>query len=456
MVLVIMKKIFAILFLLTLVNMPSVVRAETPPTAPFDLVYKELGGMQVRLDWTAPESDGGSAIEGYNVTYTINGKGPYTEPGVLENTYTTKTLTADIYEFWVTAYNAFGESEQSNRITFNLSPSGDVTAPVITSGPTITKLLNSDAVIYWDTDEPSTTSIIFDVHSSGPHNSINIKSLITNHEIPLSGLLPCTTYFYKLYSTDVDQNTVSYGPDSFKTTGCLGGILEESDSELGLPVNPLTAFLGKLGIEVSLPADSFEIESVFQIKKLDIGEVDANVGCPTDNKPIGGRIYDVKILEEYNKEAALKKPATITMSYAHDELAGVDESSISMFHYDEGSSGWVKLNSCTLDKEKDEITCLTDSFSKFMIAVEEEYICEPFYWNLALGTYHNDVLRLQEFLNKKGFLDLEASKPDSKNKFFNLRILRALKEFQKSSGVNGLERSLGILGPKTREVINSL
>lgn len=436
--------------------LPSFVFAkEVPPSAPLKLEFADLGDLTIRLSWDTPESEIGGIIQGYNIYYIDNNKNNFSQSGILDNFFVTEKLTLGLsYDFWVTAYNDFGESPESEKITVNLAE--DVTPPVITKGPEVSSITEKSVNVYWETDEYSSTVLNFDVHGSNPHQSINIKGLALNHDISLTGLLPCTTYFYNVSSSDTSSNNTTTEISSFKTTGCLGSILDEAESNLGLPENPLSLNFERNGIEVSLLPDSFDIESIFQIKKLDIVDVDANVGCPAGKKPIGGQVYDVKLLEEYDKEAPLLKPATITISYDQEDVSGVDESLISMFHYTE-DSGWVKLNSCTLDTQNNEITCETSSFSKFMISFGQEYKCKPLLVNLSFGNYNNDIFFLQEFLNKNGFMDSFKDtnlNREEEKRLFDGKTFKALREFQKSSGIKGLERFFGFLGPKTRAIIN--
>ncbi len=452
-----MKKIFTVFLLAVIYFAPFSARAESiPPSAPLNLEITNLGDLTVMLSWDPPASEGDSPVGGYIIYYvervygdTFMIEGPVT-------TFTTGKLKAGAsYDFWVVAYNAYGEGDISERV--KVVPTEDVTGPVITVAPQVSSVTDKTANIYWETDEYASTYLNFDVHGNGPHNSINIKGLSLTHDVSLSGLLPCTTYFYNVTSSDAASNTVRSDVSSFKTNGCLGAILDEIESSLGLPVDSLSVNFERSGVEVSLLPDSFDLESIFQIKKLSIADVDANVGCPAGNKPIGGRIYDIKLLEEYDRQASLKKPATVTMSYDHSELSGVDESLISMFHYTD-ESGWVKLNSCTLDNERDEITCETESFSKFMISFGEEYKCKPLMKNLSFGSYHVDVFSLQEFLNKNGFMDSfkdSTFKGVEEKRLFDGKTAKALRSFQEASGINGIEKTLRFLGPKTRDFINN-
>ncbi|NBT36396.1 MAG: fibronectin type III domain-containing protein, partial [Betaproteobacteria bacterium] len=94
----------------------------TTPSAP-TLVTGTAGDEQVALSWTAPASNGGSAITGYKVEYQASG-GAWT--GFSDNTSTATTLTVTgltnntAYVFRVAAKNLAGAgsySESSSAVT---------------------------------------------------------------------------------------------------------------------------------------------------------------------------------------------------------------------------------------------------------------------------------------------------------------------------------------------------
>ena len=90
--------------------------AVTPATTPgAPTIVSGTGGLaQVTLTWTAPASDGGSAITGYIVTPYLAGI-PQT-PVTFSSAATTETVTGlftGLYTFTVTAVNAVGTGPAS-------------------------------------------------------------------------------------------------------------------------------------------------------------------------------------------------------------------------------------------------------------------------------------------------------------------------------------------------------
>jgi minor extracellular protease Epr len=101
------------------------VNVQTVPSAPQNL-KATAGNAQVTLSWSAPSSDGGSAITNYNIYRgTVSGaETPLTTIGNVL-TYTDTGLTnGQIYYYQVTAVNSIGESNRSNEA--NATPSASI------------------------------------------------------------------------------------------------------------------------------------------------------------------------------------------------------------------------------------------------------------------------------------------------------------------------------------------
>jgi hypothetical protein len=86
------------------------------PGAPTD-VTADPGDASAAVNWTAPDSDGGSAIDGYTVTCTATANGDDTHTATVDGTTTSAEvggLTNGVeYTCSVTAHNAIGDSEPS-------------------------------------------------------------------------------------------------------------------------------------------------------------------------------------------------------------------------------------------------------------------------------------------------------------------------------------------------------
>ena len=97
----------------------STVTGTTAPGAPTGLMATASGSARIDLSWTAPGSDGGSAITGYRIEWSADGSTPWTE--LVANTANPNTTHADTglaasttRHYRVSAINANGASAPSN------------------------------------------------------------------------------------------------------------------------------------------------------------------------------------------------------------------------------------------------------------------------------------------------------------------------------------------------------
>lgn len=433
------------------------------PTAPQNLEVEPVldnGNPAFNLTWSEPESDGGSTISGYNVFYRQYGAKDWLSNQTTNLSYSIvgEVLAETKYEFAVSAYNIIGESPQTDIVyAISLPLDIDSTPPVI-SDLQVTGVSGIEATVSWLTDEPASSSVAFDVHSADQHQIFTSRSLTTEHSFNLTELIPCTTYFYYISSEDAFSNNSTSDIKKFNTTGCLGGVTNEDVSEL-IPPEVLASFQFNGSVDVSVQDGLFGADSVFQVKRLSVPEVDANVGCPAGNKPVGSNIYDIKFLDDFNSKASLSGPASVTIDYEDGDLDGINENSISMFHYDEDLRVWTKLESCTRDTSNNTVTCQVSNFSKFALMGESVdcLIEKPLYKNLFLFSFGEDVKNLKNFLNRKGYA---ISEEGNETKFYGFKTFKAVKDLQRneimSTSCNkSIECVLGLVGRKTREAINS-
>ncbi len=167
-----------------------------PPSAPTN-VLGTPGNGQVSLTWTAPSSNGGSAIIEYKVRYSSNGGVSWSSPistGSTANAYTVTGLTnGTSYVFQVLARNSSGDGPWSNSSS-SIIPDNIPTDLFIGVSPASIKTLGETAVftVYLRNSSgnvaKSGVPITFSL-SSTAGGSINITSTTTD-----SNGMATTTY----------------------------------------------------------------------------------------------------------------------------------------------------------------------------------------------------------------------------------------------------------------------
>jgi hypothetical protein len=96
------------------------------------------------------------------------------------------------------------------------APTGNV--PPVISSVFASGITQTDAIISWATDKPADSQIDFGATSSyGSFTALN-TSMVTSHYQIVSGLLPGTTYHFRVKSKDAAGNLADSGDNSFTTS----------------------------------------------------------------------------------------------------------------------------------------------------------------------------------------------------------------------------------------------
>ena len=93
----------------------------------------------------------------------------------------------------------------------------DTTAPTI-SGRTATNITGSSAQITWTTNEATTSRVEYGLTTSYGSLTTLDATLVTAHSVALTGLVPNTTYNYRVRSIDAAGNEAISANSTFKTT----------------------------------------------------------------------------------------------------------------------------------------------------------------------------------------------------------------------------------------------
>jgi len=118
--------------------------------------------------------------------------------------------------------------------TYNL----DYTSPVISAINPIST--STSSTITWTTNELASSIVEYGLTSGygSSTTETNTTPRVLSHSVSLPGLVACTTYHYRVKSTDASTNTTTGSDNTFTTGGCIG-----SNSPLGeaasMPSTPI-------------------------------------------------------------------------------------------------------------------------------------------------------------------------------------------------------------------------
>ncbi|MGQ9583637.1 MAG: fibronectin type III domain-containing protein, partial [Thermoplasmatota archaeon] len=127
------------------------------------------------------------------------------------------------YHLRVRSVDAFGNGPSiSPDVVFTTSSIEDTSPPSI-SGVQILNITGTGATIIWTTDEPASSTVEY---GQSAYYGLNMSSrlMVLEHSIVLTGLLPNTTYHFRILSTDPSGNAALTTADlNFTTLKSSGG-----------------------------------------------------------------------------------------------------------------------------------------------------------------------------------------------------------------------------------------
>lgn len=306
----------------------------------------------------------------------------------------TRTVTATATIFTLDPTNNFEESTEyyvtiasttfkdgsdtfyggtSASTTWSFTTIADGTAPAISNIAT-SSVTNTGATITWDTDEMASTKVVYsaDTNYASTTAEANTSPRVTSHSQALSGLLACTLYNYRVVSRDATGNAATSTTRTFLTTGCSGGATPSTATSTVVTVSAAattTVTDGNNTITVETPEDFTATSSsvVIQIKGLPSETVLGSIGKPLSSLRSGARVvFDVTaLIDNITELDSFDVPVTISYTYTDEDVSGLDESTLSVYHYVSGA--WSELDDCTVHTSTNTLTCTVPHFSIFGI-----------------------------------------------------------------------------------------
>ncbi len=125
------------------------------------------------------------------------------------------------YQFTASSKDFFGNGPTlSVAASFTTRPVPDNKPPVFTYDPVIKNVTHNMALIYWETDEPADS--VIEYGTGATDTTIDAQAgLRTKHNRTLTGLLPGTTYYFRVMGTDASSNGPSTSQKYSFTTAPL-------------------------------------------------------------------------------------------------------------------------------------------------------------------------------------------------------------------------------------------
>ena len=205
----------------------------TVPGSPTGLAAT-AGNSQVSLSWSAPSSDGGSIITGYNIYRGVvsGGEGPTPIATVSGATmsYTDTGLANDVtYYYKVTAVNSIGESVASNEATATPTSTSTNTAPGSPTSLTATTASSSQINLSWTAPSNNGGSVITgykierSTDSGTTWSTVQSNTDSTGTTYSDTGLTASTTYTYRVSAIN-SVGTSSPSNTASATTSPVSGV----------------------------------------------------------------------------------------------------------------------------------------------------------------------------------------------------------------------------------------
>lgn len=332
-------------------------KSVTPQTGSVLVRRSSDDGVVATVDVSGAEVSGGDTS-----SITIDPAAPLPEGTQL---YVTVPSTA----FRDGSSNYFDGIASSTTWVFTTA---DITPPAISAIATSTA--TTSATITWTTDEAASTRVWYSADASFASSTAerDTSPRVTSHSISVSNLVACTLYAYRVVSRDTSGNSATSTSSTFVTSGCPGSVVPASSTSTPITVSATsTASLTEQSrtMRVTTPSDFTATSSsiVIQIKGFESASVLGSIGRPSDALTSAAPIvFNITaLIDNATVLDSFAMPVTVSYTYTDADIAGLDESTLSMYHYRDGS--WQQLDRCSVDATANTITCDAPHFSIFAI-----------------------------------------------------------------------------------------
>ncbi len=263
----------------------------------------------------------------------------------------------------------YGNTLYNWTVHFDKNITADSTTPLVSSVAVTPN--TTTAAIIWQTDEAGSSMVDYGPSSSYGSSSTeaNTPTRVTTHSVSVTGLVPCTTYHYRVRSKDFAQNQGESSDSTFTTSGCVGtaDVVSEVAQLVTTAAGGEASLLSSsTGINLTIPASFAAADATFQIKQLDPEAVRATTGAPSGYTAVGNYVYQLSALTDANVSvSSFNAPLTVEIAYSAVDISSLNESSLTIQRWD--GTAWNALSNCTVNTGVKTVTCTTTQFSVFSL-----------------------------------------------------------------------------------------
>ncbi|GEM_PF-782316 len=306
-------------------------------------------------------------------SYTVSSTAIGSTVTTSASNYTFNNLTPNTdYSFQIKANNISTSSAYSDIFTTSTEPT------LIISNVTTTNIGTTTATVSWTTNRLTSSRILYGfVNSFGLSTAeINTVPRVLNHEITLTGLLPCTVYHYTPRVVAAGGDIATTTRRIFSTTGCplSTSIISSESSSVSSTTGGSIAFSGgNERVSLTVPSGfASTSEAIFQVKQVLRDPVISESVLPVKKTVVGSLVFDLKAISSEDSVviSEFEESVDITMTYDPSDLKGIDPQTLIIYRYVNGV--WTPLSGCVVDVSLSTVTCETPGFSLFALFGEQE------------------------------------------------------------------------------------
>ena len=259
---------------------------------------------------------------------------PFTQDSyVLNHGINLTDMTASAtYHYQVRSIDRCGNEAVSGDYVFSV-PSAPDTAPPTISGMSVSSLSSSTATFMWMTDEDATSEVEYGTTTSYGLSSTLDGSLVTTHQVTLTGLTSGTAYHYRAKSRDACGNEASSDDHVFNTAQAaqaleivshssyvssigmyhvVGEVRNNSSNNLEV-VKITATFYNSVDVVIASDFAYVDIDILVpnQRSPFEVMELDTEVSAQVDHYSLAVSDYDATEVEPYRDLTLLTHSSSV-------------------------------------------------------------------------------------------------------------------------------------------------